>query len=140
MGRKMDPATRRRVMASIKSKDTKPELAMRLALRSAGLIGYRVHLRGVPGRPDLAYTRWRVAVFVDGVWWHGHPDYFTPGLRGEYWDRKIGGNVARDGRVDAELAELGWTSVRVWDVDVLRNPEAAVQKVRESLRRAGRTV
>src|SRR5688500_14100431 len=102
--RRMDPETRRRVMASIHKTNTRPELALRRALRAAGVQGYRCHLRTVPGSPDVAFTRWRVAVFVDGVWWHGHPDWLPNGRRGPYWDEKIARNVARDHRVDAELA------------------------------------
>ncbi len=61
-------------MAAIRSKNTKPELALRKALREVGATGYRLHRKDVPGRPDLAFIRWKVAVFVDGVFfWHGHP-------------------------------------------------------------------
>ena len=112
-------------MASIRSHDTKPELALRRALRARGLTGYRCHAKDVPGRPDVAFTRWHVAVFVDGVWWHGHPDYFKPGLRGPYWDQKIARNVARDASVNAQLRERSWRVVRVWDVDVLSDPQQA---------------
>jgi len=71
----------------------------------------------------------RIAVFVDGVWWHGHPDYFKPGLRGPYWDQKIARNVDRDAKVDEELRQLSWRVVRIWDVEVLKSPEAAASLV-----------
>ncbi len=116
-------------MASIKGRDTKPELALRKALRAKGIRGYRCHLRGLPGSPDVAFTRWRVAVFVDGVWWHGHPDYFKPGTRGPYWDRKIAGNAARDGRVDKQLKHLSWRVIRFWDLEVMDNPARAAARV-----------
>ena len=75
----LSPETRSRVMARIRSRDTKPELALRRALYAAGVRGWRCHNRQLPGKPDIAFTRWRVAVFVDGRFWHGLPDYFTFG-------------------------------------------------------------
>ncbi len=72
----LSPEGRSRNMAAIRSKDTKPELAMRAALRRAGATGYRLHRRDIPGRPDAAFIRWKVAVFVDGAFWHGHPDHW----------------------------------------------------------------
>lgn len=120
-------------MSSIKSADTRPELALRRALRAAGVAGYRCHVRGLPGSPDVSFSRWRVAVFVDGVWWHGHPDWLPNGRRGPYWDAKIAGNVSRDRRVDSALALLGWSVVRVWDIDVLRDPSSAAHRVIDAL-------
>ena len=111
-------------MASIKKTDTRPELALRAALWRAGARGWRCHVR-VPGTPDVAFTRWRLAVFVDGVWWHGHPDYLPNGRRGPYWDEKIAGNVARDREVDEALDALGWRVIRLWDIDILRDPDVA---------------
>lgn len=135
--RKMDPATRHRVMASIRKKDTKPELALRSALWAAGLRGWRCHA-ALPGSPDIAFGRYRVAVFVDGVWWHGHPDYLPRGRRGPYWDAKIAGNVARDKRVNAQLRTAGWIVVRLWDLDVLRSPDRAARTVTAALTRRAR--
>jgi DNA mismatch endonuclease, patch repair protein len=132
MRRRMLPEVRRRVMASIRKKDTKPELALRRSLYAAGIRGWRCHAH-LPGSPDVAFTRWKVAVFVDGVWWHGHPDYLPRGRRGPYWDAKIAGNVARDERVNAELRAAGWTVVRLWDLDVLHDPQAAVGAVKDAL-------
>ena len=116
-------------MASIRARDTKPELALRRALRAQGIRGYRCHARGLPGSPDIVFTGLRIAVFVDGVWWHGHPEYFKPGRRGPYWDQKIARNVERDARVEKELRQLSWRVVRIWDVEVLRSPEAAASLV-----------
>lgn len=135
--RRMDPCLRKRIMSSIRSSNTRPELALRSALWKAGVRGWRCHLRDLPGRPDLAFTRWRVAIHVDGVWWHGRPDYFEPGSRGPYWDKKIGMNRRRDRRVDRQLRALGWRSIRIWDVDVLKNPEKSVKRVIVALRSRG---
>lgn len=132
----MPPDIRRRVMASIRKKDTAPELALRRALWRAGVRGWRCHAK-MRGSPDVAFSRWKVAVFVDGVWWHGHPDYLPRGRRGPYWDAKIAGNVARDQRVNAELATQGWTVLRLWDLDVLANPADAVRRVVDALTSRG---
>jgi DNA mismatch endonuclease (patch repair protein) len=83
------------------------------------------------------FTRWKVAVFCDGVWWHGHPNYLPHGRRGPYWDAKIARNMARDKRVNAELKALGWKVVRVWDIDVLAKPDDAVGRVVKTLRSRG---
>lgn len=134
--RRLTPEVRRRVMASIHKKDTVPELALRSALWRAGARGWRCHAK-MCGSPDIAFLRWRVAVFVDGVWWHGHPDYLPRGRRGPYWDAKIAGNVARDEQVNQELKAQGWAVVRIWDLDVLADPAAAARRVVEALEARG---
>src|SRR5947207_2538735 len=105
-------------MSRIRSKNTKPELALRRALWLQGLRGWRCHPRGVPGKPDVAFTRWRVAVFVDGCFWHGHPDHFTPGKSGAYWDAKIARTQERDRLANATLKADGWDVLRFWDFEV----------------------
>lgn len=126
-------------MSAIRAKDTKPELALRLALRHAGATGYRVHRKDLPGRPDVAFIRWKVAVFVDGVFWHGHPDHWDPEkAASDYWRLKIARNIERDRAADAALAELGWRVVRMWDLDVWNHPEECVQEILGALRDAGK--
>jgi DNA mismatch endonuclease (patch repair protein) len=118
-------------MARVKTRDTAPELALRRALWQAGLRGWRLHLR-LPGRPDLAWAKRRVAVFVDGAFWHGHPAYYR-GQSGPFWDEKIAANRARDNKVNRELTDLGWTVVRVWDFEVERDPVACVERIKSAL-------
>jgi DNA mismatch endonuclease (patch repair protein) len=125
----MSPEGRRRVMASIRSTDTKPELALRRAMWALGLRGWRCQWRGPGGRVDVAFTRWRVAVFVDGVFWHGHPSKWQPGRWTGYWDEKIQRNMARDRAQNAALAEAGWTVLRLWDLDIERDPQATAAQV-----------
>jgi DNA mismatch endonuclease (patch repair protein) len=139
VGRKMDPVVRHRVMASIKKVNTWPEIVLRRALWRAGVRGWRCHVRSLPGTPDLVFRRWRLVVHVDGAWWHGHPDYFWPGRRGPYWDTKIQGNMARDRIVDYRFGELGWVSLRLWDVDILSDTETAVEAVCSVLTNRGWT-
>lgn len=124
-------------MARFKSTDTRAEVALRRALRSQGMTGYRLHFRHLPGRPDIAFTRWRLAVFVDGEFWHGHPDVFRFGTKGAYWDQKIRRNQARDETASAKLARASWTVLRLWDRDVRRDPTVAANRVADALRAAG---
>ena len=125
------PEVRSRVMARVKGRDTGPEMTLRRALWALGVRGWRCHRRTVPGRPDLAFGRARVAVFVDGGFWHGHPSKYWPGRSGPYWDAKIARNQARDKRVDQQLQDLGWTVVRLWDFEVQADPAETAERVRE---------
>ena len=125
---------RSRIMGRIKSRDTKPELALRRALWAIGVRGWRCHRRDLPGRPDVAFGPAKLAVFVDGAFWHGHPSKYKAGQSGEFWDRKIAENAARDRRANAELAALGWTVIRLWDFEVLKDPLEAASRVKEDLR------
>ena len=137
----LSKAGRSRNMAAIRSKDTKPELALRAAIRDAGVTGYRLHRRDLPGRPDLAFIRWKIAVFVDGVFWHGHPGHWNPEkAASDYWKEKIARNIQRDREVDAALGELGWTVVRIWDEDVRQDLVGCTERVLTALRAAGREI
>jgi DNA mismatch endonuclease (patch repair protein) len=133
----LSPEGRSRNMAAIRAKNTKPELAVRRALYARGLRGWRCHLKHLPGKPDLAFTRWKVAVFVDGAFWHGHPDHFTPGQSGAYWDTKIARTKERDRLADEALSELGWTVLRFWDFDVLTDLDLCVEQIVGALVSAG---
>lgn len=128
-----DAATRSRVMRQVKGRDTKPELLLRKALWRLGARGYRLHRRDLAGRPDVAFISHKVAVFVDGAWWHGHPTKWWKGRSGEYWDRKVERNIARDRQADASLQAQGWTVVRLWDFEVLRDADGAAQQVVDAL-------
>ena len=125
----LSPAGRSRNMAAIKGKDTKPELALRRALRALGEPGYRIHRRDLPGRPDVAYIGHRVAVFVDGAFWHGHPEHWHPEGSSPYWREKISRTQERDRLADQALLAAGWTVLRFWDFDVLRDPAACAALV-----------
>jgi DNA mismatch endonuclease (patch repair protein) len=126
-------------MAAIRSRDTKPELLLRRTLYAQGVRGWRLHRRDLPGRPDLAFGPPRVAVFVDGAFWHGHPEHFTPGRSGDYWDAKIARNRERDRDADAALAAAGWVVMRFWDFEVLEDAARCARLVAQALttRRSG---
>jgi DNA mismatch endonuclease (patch repair protein) len=125
--------TRSRVMARIRSKDTKPELGLRRELFRRGVRGWRCHPKHVAGKPDVAFTRWRIAVFVDGCFWHGHPDFFTPGKSGDYWDTKIARTQERDRIANETLAAADWTVLRFWDFEVEDELAACVDQVIDAL-------
>jgi DNA mismatch endonuclease (patch repair protein) len=106
-------------MARVRGRDTKPEMRVRRALHAAGL-RFRLHAKGLPGRPDLILPSRRVAVFVHGCFWHRHPDpecklARLPKSRLDFWLPKLKGKRARDERVKVELEGLGWTVVEVWE-------------------------
>lgn len=133
-----DPEITSRMMSAIRSKDTKPELALRRALHARGA-RYRLHPRDVLGCPDIVVRSRHLAVFVDGDLWHGNPQEW--GRRGrasladlfptrtQWWVDKITRTVERDRQVDRGLSEAGWAVVRVWASDVLRDPDAVADQV-----------
>jgi len=127
---------RSRVMSHIPSKDTKPELALRKACHATGL-RYRLHRRDLPGTPDFAFTSARIAVFVDGDFWHGRfwfEDGKAPVNNREAWIAKFERNHDRDCRVDAELLASGWVPIRLWASYVMRHLPACVRLVRAPVR------
>ena len=124
-------------MSRIRAKDTKPELLLRRALFARGCRGWRCHAKSVPGKPDMAFTRWQVAVFVDGAFWHGHPDHFTFGKSGAYWDQKIARTQERDRIANETLAADGWTVLRFWDFEVNEDVDACAGLVAQALEAAG---
>jgi DNA mismatch endonuclease, patch repair protein len=116
-------------MAAVRGKNTSPEVALRRALYAGGVRGWRCHYKRAAGTPDLAWPSLRVAVFVDGAFWHGHPSRHKPGRSGAYWDKKIARNVQRDREADAALEASGWTVIRVWDFEVRRDLGGVVNRV-----------
>lgn len=120
-------------MASIRSRNTGPERLLRSKLWCAGLRGFRCHWPGPGGRIDVAYTRWKVAVFVDGSFWHGHPSKWQPGRWSGYWDEKIKRNIARDERQNKALVDAGWRVVRLWDFEIEHDPDSLVERLRNEL-------
>ncbi|MDA8321320.1 MAG: very short patch repair endonuclease [Actinomycetota bacterium] len=108
----------RAVMRGNKGKDTRPELAVRSAAHALGL-RYRVGVRPLPDTrrtADLVFPKAKVAVFVDGCFWHGCPDHYRPASRNaEFWTAKIAGNIERDADTDARLTAAGWRVIRVWE-------------------------
>jgi len=105
-------------MSRIRSKDTKPEIAVRKAAHALGL-RFRLHRRDLPGTPDLVFPGRRTALFVHGCFWHRHgcARASTPSSNAGYWAAKFERNVERDASNAAELRKLGWRCVRVWECE-----------------------
>lgn len=128
---------RRKNMQNIRSKDTSIELVLRKALWSEGY-RYRKNYKKLPGKPDIALTRYKIAVFCDSEFFHGK-DWETLRTRlsrsdkGEYWIKKIERNMARDNEVEKELHYLGWKVIRFWGKDIKKNPEVCVRVIREAV-------
>lgn len=137
MADRISAASRSRLMARIKGADTKPEWQLRRALWAAGL-RYRLRPR-LPGRPDLAFHRAKVAVFVDGCFWHGCPLHgHQPKSNIAYWGAKLARNRVRDRAADAALIALGWIPLRIWEHDVIEELATCVARITETVRlRAG---
>lgn len=113
----VDKATRSKMMAGIRGRDTRPELALRRALHREGF-RFRLHERRLPGRPDVVLPRWRATILVHGCFWHRHAGCkysTTPATRPEFWAAKFAANVERDGRNAAALRALGWRVATVWE-------------------------
>lgn len=107
-------------MRAVKGTDTGPELAVRKALWRAGL-RYRLHVKALPGKPDITFPSKRIALFVHGCFWHGHEGcsrHRIPKTRPEYWTAKIARNQERDGQARLALEALGWTVLVVWECEV----------------------
>jgi DNA mismatch endonuclease, patch repair protein len=119
-------------MRRVRTTGTGPELILRRALWRCGL---RYRLSSVlPGKPDLAFPRERVAVFIDGCYWHGCPEHFkVPGTNTRFWQEKVDRNRMRDREVEDMLAAEGWTTFRTWEHDILRNITQVVADIRTLL-------
>jgi DNA mismatch endonuclease (patch repair protein) len=125
-------------MSRIRKTNTEPELALRRAVRKLGLVGYRFY-RKLPGAPDMSFGRGKLAIFVDGCFWHRCPACRIPVPRTPYWTAKIGKNVERDKRVTRELAADGWFVTRFWEHEVLEDPGRCAKNVARILRKRRRS-
>lgn len=115
----LTPDQRSALMARIRGVDTKPEMSVRRALHACGY-RFRLHGRGLPGRPDIVFKKRKRAVFIHGCFWHRHGCKRTthPKSRQDYWEDKFAKNVARDQRNTALLADDGWHVFVAWECEV----------------------
>jgi len=130
-----DDEIRRRTMSRIKSKDTSIEVTLRKALWHSG-VRYRVNYKKLPGTPDIAITKYHIAIFCDGEFWHGK-DWRAKkeNIRSnrDYWLPKIDRNIIRDNEVNKALSYRGWAVVRFWGADIQKNLMNCVQDVKEEI-------
>ena len=133
----VDRATRSRMMAGIGSRNTKPELVLRRALHARGL-RFRLHVRKLPGTPDLVFRRFGAVCFVHGCFWHRHEGCrytTTPATKEEFWQNKFAANVERDRRDRRALLEAGWRVAVVWECALRKGVESmTVSEVEHWLR------
>lgn len=131
----VDAATRSRMMAGIRGKDTKPELLVRSYLHRNGL-RYRLHVKDLPGKPDIVLPKYRTVVFVHGCFWHQHPGCkyaVMPENNKAFWRNKLEGNAMRDKKNIALLRKSGWKCHTIWECQVKSEKRLAglVRKIRQ---------
>ena len=124
-----------RVMSANRGRSTGPEMALRHALWVLGIRGYRLHVKEVPGRPDITFTRERIAVFVHGCFWHRCPHCRLPLPRThtEWWRAKFEANQRRDKEKTRLLHGTGWRVLTLWECRIRRSPEDSAKRVQELL-------
>lgn len=128
---------RHKNMSHIKNKDTKIEIILRQALWKKGY-RYRKNYKKLPGKPDIAITKYKIAIFCDSEFWHGKDwEILKPrlerGNNAEFWINKISRNRERDDEVNKILMFMGWTIIRFWGQDILKNTEECVQVIEEAI-------
>lgn len=119
-------------MARVRSRDTQPELEVRRAVFAAGF-RFRLHAKDLPGRPDLVFPRYRLAVFVHGCFWHGHgcKRAKRPTTNTEFWNTKLDRNIVRDQKKLAQLREAGWEPIILWQCSLRRGIEALLKRLED---------
>ena len=124
-------------MSKIRGKDTSIEVVLRKALWHRGF-RYRKNYKGLPGRPDIVLTKYRIAIFCDSEFFHGKDwEVLKPrleaGNNAEYWVPKISRNRERDEEVNKELLFLGWTVIRFWGKEIKKNTEECIKVIEETI-------
>lgn len=130
----LTPEQRRKNMQHIRSKDTSIEIKLRKALWHEG-IRYRKNFKALPGKPDIAITKYRIAIFCDSSFWHGRDfEKKKPvATNHQYWDAKIKRNMERDKEVNQQLRAAGWTVLRFWDIEINKNMDECINTVIEAV-------
>ena len=125
-------------MSRIKGRDTAPELKLRSLLHRAGF-RFKLHVRDLPGKPDIVLPKYRTAIFVHGCFWHRHEscrNATTPSTRTEFWQDKFDSNVERDRRNRAALEEADWNVIIVWECELKADADRIMQGLYAELREA----
>lgn len=130
------PQVRSYNMSRIRGRDTRPELLIRRGLHARGY-RFRLHVKDLPGRPDVVFPKHRAVLFVHGCFWHGHNCHLfrMPATRTDFWASKIDANRSRDARASAALAEAGWRALTVWECSmrgIHRWPEERILDICEA--------
>jgi DNA mismatch endonuclease (patch repair protein) len=127
-----------KVMSANKAKNTKPEIALRRALWSNGIRGYRLNWKNVPGRPDIAFPGRKLAIFIHGCYWHRCPTcaYPLPKHNTDFWKNKFEKNVTRDEIKKQELIKLGWKVITVWECEIKQKLDNIILNISNQLDRS----
>ena len=129
----LTPSQRKYNMSRIRGKNTGPEIKLRKLLWTQGVRGYRIHYK-LPGKPDIIFTKKKIAIFIDGCFWHKCPVCFQePETRKEFWMKKIGSNVDRDLKNTQQLQNEEWTVLRFWEHEIRKTPDNVVEKILQYL-------
>ena len=125
----------RNVMRANKGKDTKPELIVRAVLREMGFAGYRLNWKKAPGRPNIAYPGRKIAIFINGCFWHRcpHCNLPLPKSHTEFWEDKFKRNVERDTRKTKDLEDMGWEVLTIWECEIKNDLENVISKLENVL-------
>lgn len=137
MADNLTPEQRKKNMQHIKSKDTKIEVKLRKALWERGF-RYRKNYKELPGKPDIVFTQYKIAVFCDSEFFHGKDwEVLKPRLEktqnSEYWLKKISRNMERDDEVNKRLLFEGWTVIRFWGKDILKDTDECIRVIEETI-------
>jgi DNA mismatch endonuclease (patch repair protein) len=118
-----EPEVRSYNMSQIKGKNTKPEIIVRKFLHSNGF-RYRLHVRDLPGKPDIVLKKYNTVIFIHGCFWHGHKDckyYVIPKTRTKWWLEKIKRNKEKDNESIKALKQIGWDSITIWECELKKD-------------------
>ena len=132
MADNMTPEQRRMTMSQIRSRDTKVELDVRKELHRRGY-RFRVNAPWLAGKPDVVFTKIRLAIFIDGDFWHGRRFERWSDKLAPYWREKIAGNKARDRRHATLLRSEGWTVMRFWEHDLEKNLQRCIERIESKI-------
>ena len=125
---------RSRNMSAIKSKNTKPEIAVRKLLHSMGY-RFRLHRKDLPGSPDIVLPKYKTVIFVHGCFWHRHQNCkyaSNPKTRREFWEKKFKENIERDKKTQEKLKNLGWKTKIVWECEI-KKQDKLIKKIEDFL-------
>jgi DNA mismatch endonuclease (patch repair protein) len=133
------PSVRSRTMAAVRSTGNRStERVLRAHLVRNGFRGWRLNAKDVAGCPDFVFDEQRLAVFVDGCFWHGCPAcHRLPGSNQKYWTDKVGGNRKRDRKTTRELLRADWAVLRIWEHELKRSPRSIMRRILRALGEAG---
>jgi DNA mismatch endonuclease (patch repair protein) len=126
---------RSEAMAKIRGQHTRPEIMLRRALFGLGY-RYRLNVRRLPGKPDIVLKKYKLAIFIDGEFWHGHnweQRRLSIKSNRDFWIPKIERNMQRDREVNAQLLDLGWTVLRFWAAELRKDPYACLLRVLDQM-------